>query len=164
MSSRVVDYVNSPEIEGIVVCDNSWYLLEVPKTFHEEMLKQIKEPIKPNKRPHISIAKNEAPSANVDDWGIKFVGEKIKFKYDTRIWSENGYHVWINCYSEGLCRLREHFGLVTLKVVDPPPETFFVNFHFTLGRLVANKPRQLRPQYRLCPQSHIDVETLMQHL
>lgn len=63
MSSKIVDYANSSEIEGVVVCDKTWYLLEVPKDFHEQLLKQIQEPIKPNKKPHISIAKNEAPSA-----------------------------------------------------------------------------------------------------
>jgi hypothetical protein len=57
--------------------------------------------------------------------------------------------------------MREHFGLVTLKRSDG---AYLVNFHLTIGRRKKAVAAELRPQLRLCPQSHIDVETGMQHL
>ncbi len=57
--------------------------------------------------------------------------------------------------------MREHFELVTLKRGDG---AYLVNFHLTVGRRKKSVERRPRPQLRLCPQSHIDVETGMQHL
>lgn len=110
----------------------------------------------------MSVIKGEVASRNPGAWGHIGVGRKVKFKFDQTIHYENGRHVWINIYSEDLCKLREHFGLVTLRRAKD--DVYLVNFHMTLGKLKTHEPPKLREQYRLCPQSHIDVETGMQHL
>ncbi len=163
MATKLEDYDNSPEEEGTMVFDGEWYALEISPEFHERMLKLAEAlDIRPNKRPHVSVIKGEATSLNKDAWGKFRVGDKIKFKFDQRLHYENGLHVWINIYSKDLCKLREHFGLVTLRRAKD--DVYLVNFHMTLGKLKEKRPAKLREQYRLCPQSHIDVETGMQHL
>lgn len=164
MTTVLSDYDNSPDEEGTLKYDGKWYLLEVSKEFHEKILKLADTQnlnLKPNKNPHISVMKGESASLNQEDWG-KFDGEKIKFKFDQVIHCENGLHVWINVYSPRLCEIREHFGLVTLRRRDD--DVYLVNFHMTLGKLKNRQQPNFRKQYRLCPQSHIDAETGMQHL
>jgi hypothetical protein len=39
-----------------------------------------------------------------------------------------------------------------------------VNFHFTLGKLKRSVDKIAREQYRLTERTHIDYETLMQHI
>jgi hypothetical protein len=160
MATRLCDYEGSPVIKGVVRYEKDWYLLDVPKEFQENLISQCLFPLTPNKRPHISIIKNEKPQTNIENWGKEFVGAEFSFRFHDKLHSENGLHVWINCFSEDLCKMREYFGLTTLKEND----IYRVNFHMTLGRLKTPGERNLRPQYRLNPQSHVDVETLMQHL
>ncbi len=164
MSTRVEEYKNAPEVEGTMLYEKNWYLLEIPATFHQMLIQQLEgegKACKPNKRPHISVMKKEAPSLNQEEWGVAFVGETVKVKYNPIIRNENGFHFWIDCYSPRLCQMREHFGLTTLKTRD---DTYLVNFHLTIGRRKKPIEPNFRAQYRLSPQSHIDVETLMQHL
>ena len=163
MSTRLEEYESSPELEGIIVYDSDWYFLDVPADVHAALLRLLEaevEEFKPSKRPHVSVMKDEAPCRNKEDWGTAFVGETVKVRYTTRIWRENGFHFWVDCYSPRLCEMREHFGLTTLK----KDGVYRVNFHLTIARRKAPIGKSLRPQYRLSPQSHIDVETLMQHL
>ena len=164
MSTRLRDYDASTEEEGTLTFDGQWYLLEVTQDFHERILKLAVEQglnLKPNKKPHVSVIKGEIASQNQEDWG-KFGGEKVKFKFDQTIHCENGLHVWINIYSQRLCQIREHFGLVTLRRRDD--DVYLVNFHMTLGKLKDRIAPNFRKQYRLSPQSHIDAETGMQHI
>jgi hypothetical protein len=164
MSTRLEEYNHAPECEGTIVYKPDWYLLKMPKTFHATLLPLLDatgDPFTPSDWPHISVMKDEAPSRNKGDWGAAFVGEQVTVKYNPVIRAENGLHFWIDCYSSRLCEMREYFGLVTLKRQDG---TYLVNFHMTLGKRTQPIEARLRPQLRLCPQSHIDVETGMQHL
>lgn len=164
MSTRLEYYGSALSTEGIVTFNRDWYLLTIPQSFQDAFLEALRvrgEQVVPSKNIHISIMKNESPSLNQREWGTKFVGEKVEFKYQVQLEKENGYHVWINCYSPRLCEMREYFGLPTLKTTDG---IYRVNFHMTIGKLKIALPSNLRPQYRISKQSHIDVETLMQHL
>lgn len=164
MSARLEEYEDAPELEGQVIYEPDWYLLSVPADAHTTLL-HLLDPLdvafKPAARPHISIVKDEAPCRNKADWGVSFVGERVKFRYCPNLRVENGLHFWVDCHSSRLCEMREHFGLVTLKRDDG---AYLVNFHLTIGRRKKSVEGQKRSQLRLCPQSHIDVETGMQHL
>jgi hypothetical protein len=164
MSTKLEEYDHAPEIEGTMVYRPDWYLLEMPKDFHAilvPLLEATGEAFKPAAWPHISVMKGEAPCRNQADWGSAFVGETVRVRYNPVINRENGLHFWIDCYSPRLCEMREHFGLPTLKRQDG---TYLVNFHMTIARRKKTIAAHLRPQLRLSPQSHIDVETGMQHL
>lgn len=164
MSTQLSQYDHAPQVQGTIIYEKDWYLLEISKEFHATLAEQLEaqgEVFKPNKRPHISVMKKEAPSQNKNDWGIAFIDEQVSFQYNATISKENGLHFWIDCYSPRLCQMREHFGLPTLKKEG---DIYLVNFHMTIGRRKKAQPPVLRPQYRLSPQSHIDVETGMQHL
>lgn len=162
MSSKLIDYDKASEVEGTLKFDGDWVLLEVPQSVHNVLLAQVSHlDIKPNKNPHISVMKDELPSLNLADWHAKkFDGETVKFKISENISHENGLHVWIDCYSPRLCEIREYFGLPTLK----QDGVYRVNFHCTLGKLKKFLPKNLRKQYRLSKRTHIDCETLMQHI
>lgn len=165
MSTRLEDYDNAPETEGTVICEKKWYLALMPQDVHDLMLENLKkqgEICKPSKRSHISIMKNEVPSQNSEEWGTAFVGEKVKVKYSKTIRNDNGFHFWIDCYSPRLCEMREYFSLPTLKVEETG--IYLVNFHMTIGRREEGITPNIRPRLRLFPQSHIDIETGMQHL
>lgn len=164
MSTRLEDYDNAQSAEGVIEFNKNWYLLRIPQSFQDAFLEELRsrgELIIPTKNLHISVMKNESPYLNPSDWGKVFVGEKVQFRYQIQLEKENGYHVWINCYSPRLCIMREHFGLPTLRTTEG---IYRVNFHITIGRLITPIEKNLRPQYRLCPQSHIDIQTVMQHL
>jgi hypothetical protein len=164
MSTRLEEYAGAPELEGRVIYEPDWYLLSVPAEGHSallQLLEQLGVPFKPAARPHVSIMKNEAPCLNKTDWGAAFVGEVVRFRYSPVLRDENGLHFWVDCHSPRLCEMREHFGLVTLKRDDG---AYLVNFHFTIGRRKKSVEPRPRRQLRLCPQSHIDAETGMQHL
>jgi hypothetical protein len=164
MSTRLEEYEAAPELEGQVLYEPDWYLLSVPAEGHATLLRLL-EPLgvafKPAARPHVSIMKGEAPCQNQADWGVAFVGERVRFRYHPVVRDENGLHLWVDCHSPRLCEMREHFGLVTLRRGNG---VYLVNFHLTIGRRKKAVPGRPRPQLRLCPQSHIDVETGMQHL
>lgn len=151
-------------LEGQIVYEPDWYLLRVTAEAHASLLHLVEAAniaFKPTARPHISVIKGEAPSRNQADWGVAFVGETITFRYVPVLQAENGLHLWIDCHSPRLCTIREYFGLTTLRRNDG---AYLVNFHMTLGRRKKAVTPQLRPQLRLSPQSHIDLETGMQHL
>jgi hypothetical protein len=164
MSARLEEYEAAPELQGQVIYEPDWYLLSVPAEGHATLLRLL-DPLgiefKPATRPHISIMKDEAPCRNRADWGVLFVGERVRFRYCPVLRGENGLHFWVDCHSPRMCEMREHFGLVTLKRGDG---AYLVNFHLTIGRRKKSVEARPRPQLRLCPQSHIDVETGMQHL
>ncbi|MCA0351753.1 MAG: hypothetical protein LCH85_07125 [Chloroflexi bacterium] len=152
------------ELEGQLFYEPNWYLLRVAAEAHASLLYLVETAniaCKPAARPHISVIKGEAPNRNQADWGVAFVGETVTFRYVPVLQAENGLHLWIDCHSPGLCTIREHFGLPTLRRSDG---AYLVNFHLTLGRRKKAVTPQLRPQLRLSPQSHIDLETGMQHL
>lgn len=164
MSTPLEQYDSAPESEGVIAYRSDWYLLEIPTNFHTTLiplLQETDEVFKASDSPHISVIKDESPNQNKDDWGVAFVGETVRFKYHSTLYGENGLHFWIDCYSARLCEIREHFGLPTLKRQDG---VYLVNFHMTIGRRKKAVAPHLRPQLRLSPQSHIDVETGMQHL
>ncbi|MBX7220309.1 MAG: hypothetical protein K1Y36_10225 [Blastocatellia bacterium] len=164
MSTPLEAYDSAPELTGTVFYEPDWYLLAVPAQAHGtllELLTPLGIPFKPAARPHLSIMKDEAPCRNKTDWGTVFVGESVSFRFGPTLFDGNGLHFWVDCYSPRLCEMREHFGLVTLRRDDG---IWLVNFHFTIGRRKKAVERKPRPQLRLCPQSHIDVETGMQHL
>src|SRR5262245_54214150 len=121
MSTRWEEYDSAPEVEGAVLYEPGWYLLEMPGAFQELLVQELRragELFKPVRRPHVSVMKNEAPSQNQGDWGVVFVGERVKVKCGSVIRKENGLHYWIDCYSPRLCAMREHFGLPTLRRPD----------------------------------------------
>lgn len=164
MSTRLEEYDRAPERDGVVVYERDWYLLHMPADFHAELVRLLEATgavFKPAARPHISVMKDEVPSLNKADWGIAFVGETVRVRYNPVIRAENGLHFWIDCYSPRLCAMREHFGLPTLKREDG---IYLVNFRLTIGRRKTAVAPQPRPQLRLTPQSHIDPDTGMQHL
>lgn len=164
MSTRLEEYDIARELEGRIVYEPDWYLLAVPAEAHAALLKLLDPlgvPVKPAARPHVSVMKDEAACRNKADWGTAFVGEAVRFRYSPTVRGENGLHLWVDCHSPRLCEMREHFGLVTLKRADG---TYLVNFHLTIGRRKKAVEATPRPQLRLCPQSHIDPETGMQHL
>jgi hypothetical protein len=163
VSTRLEEYGAAPEFEGVIVYDPDWYLLEVPPEFHAglvKLLEGVSEPYKVSARPHVSVMKDEAPCRNKEEWGTKFVGERVTLKCSPTLRGENGMHFWVDCYAPRLCQMREHFGLTTLK----RDGVYLVNFHLTVARRKKPVPARLRAQLRLSPQSHIDVETGMQHL
>lgn len=164
MTTRLEDYDNAPEISGTIAYEEDWYLLLIPSEVQEELLELLEkwpEPFKPVKKPHISVIKNEAPSLNKEDWGTAFVDEEVKVRYCPAIRHENGLHLWVDCHSPRLCQIREHFAVPTLRRAGGP---YLVNFHLTLARRKKAMKPQLRPQIRITPSTHIDVETGMQHL
>jgi hypothetical protein len=164
MSTRVEEYAGAPEAEGVILYEPDWYLLEVTAEVHAaltRLLEEAGEVFKPATRPHVSVMKGEAPCLNRADWGSAFVGERVRFRYSPTVRGENGLHFWVDCHSPQLCAMREHFGLPTLKRADG---VYLVNFHLTVGRRKKAVEPRLRPQLRLCPQSHLDAETGMQHL
>lgn len=164
MSTRIDEYDHAPEMQGTLIYETDWYLLEIPAATHAALLPLLDATgaaYKPSARPHISVIKDEAPSRSKADWGSAFVGEVVTVKYNPVLRAENGLHFWIDCYSPRLCEVREHFGLTTLKRQDG---VYLVNFHMTLGRRKQAVSATPRPQLRLSPQSHIDPETGMQHL
>lgn len=161
MSSRLSDYESSTEYNGTIKIEQNWMLLQVPESVHDDLVKAIPFQIERIKRPHISVIKEEKPSINVVDWDLKkFNGESVSFKVSSKVNSENGLHVWFDCYSPRLCEIREFYGLPVLK----KDGLYLVNFHTTIGKLVTPTTKSLREQYRLSPRTHIDVETLMQHI
>lgn len=172
MSTRLEGYQGAPEGEGQIYYESDWYLLSIPTETHKALLPLLATSeatseatsgvsFKPITRPHISVMKNEAPCQNQADWGVAFVGETVRYQYNPVLRSENGLHIWLDCYSSRLCEMRSHFGLVTLMRDDG---TYLVNFHLTLARRKQAIEPQPRPRLRLCPQSYIDAETGMQHL
>lgn len=164
MSTRLEAYSGAPELEGEVFYEPGWYLLRIPAAAYAPLLRLLSPPgvaFTPAARPHVSIMKGEAPCRNLGDWGTAFVGESAAVRYVPAPLGENGLHVWVDCYSPRLCAMREHFGLPTLRRDDG---VYLVNFHLTIGRRQQPLAPQPRPQLRLSPQSHIDVETGMQHL
>lgn len=164
MSTPLEAYVGAPELTGEVGYETDWYLLRVSAEDHAALIGLL-DPLgvayKPAARPHVSIIKDEAPCRNRADWGAAFVGERVAFRYSPTVRGENGLHLWVDCYSPRLCAMREHFGLVTLRRDDG---VYLVSFHLTIGRRKQALAARPRPQLRLCPQSHIDLETGMQHL
>jgi hypothetical protein len=164
MSARLDEYEGAPELAGQVRYEPDWYLLDISADGHAHLLALL-DPldfaIKPSARPHISIMKGEAPCRNAADWGVAFVDERVAFRFHPTVRDENGLHLWVDCYSPRLCELRQHFGLTTLTRGDG---VHLVNFHLTIGRRKKAVEKRSRPQLRLSPQSHIDVETGMQHL
>ena len=164
MSTKLDEYANAPEMTGIMTYSKDWYLLKLPKDFHKMLIEKLSskgEGFTPVHNPHISVMKNEAPSQNQSDWGVAFVGDEVTFQHSATIRNDNGFHFWVDCYSPVLCQMREHFALPTLKTGDG---IYLVNFHTTIGKRETPIEPTLRAQYRLTPQSHIDVETGMQHL
>lgn len=164
MSTQLEEYSDAFQAEGRIIYEPDWYLLSIPEETHTSLLQLVEAvgvPFKAAARPHISVMKNEVPCLNKGDWGTLFVDEPVRFRYQPVLRGENGLHFWLDCHSPRLCEMREHFGLVTLKRGDG---AFLVNFHFTIGRRKKAIEPQHRPQLRLCPQSHIDVATGMQHL
>src|SRR5262249_47349853 len=164
VSTRLEEYEGAPAGTGVIVYEPDWYLLAVPADLHAALVQLVRdrgEAFKPSGRPHVSVMKGEAPCLNKQDWGVAFVGEEVSFRYAPAVRDENGLHLWVDCHSPRLCAMREHFGLPTLKRPGGP---YLVNFHLTVGRRTKPVAPTPRPQLRLCPQSHIDVETGMQHL
>lgn len=165
MSVRLELYDGVPELSGRVVYESNWYLLLVPDSAYMpllQLLDPLEMPYKPAARPHVLIAKREAPCRNQADWGGAFVGDVVAVRYVSALQDLKGMHFWIDdCYSPRLCEIREYFGLTTLRRGDG---VYLVNFHLTLGR--RNQPIEPRPraQLRLSPRSHADVEIGMQHL
>src|SRR5262249_39296062 len=132
VSTRLEEYEGAPEAEGQIIYEPDWYLLSIPADTHTALLKLIEAttvPFKPAARPHISVMKEEAPCGNKADWGVKFVGDTIRFRYPPVLRGENGLHFWLDCHSPRLCEMREHFGLVTLKRTEG---VYLVNFHLTV--------------------------------
>lgn len=167
MSTRLEDYAGAQQLWGEIVYEPDWYLLSVPAEAHATLITLVERAgvdggaFKPAARPHISVMKGEAPSRNAADWGVAFAGERVTFRCSPVVKDENGLHLWVDCHSERLCAMREHFGLSTLRREDG---AYLVNFHLTVGRRKKAVERHKRPQLRLSPQSHIDVGTGMQHL
>ena len=164
MSARLEDYDGARQLRGEIVYEPDWYLLSVPADTHAGLVALVEASgvvFKPAARPHISVMKGEAPSRNAADWGTAFVGEQVTFQVSPVVKDENGLHLWVDCHSERLCQLREHFGLTTLRREDG---AYLVNFHLTVGRRKQAVQAHRRPQRRLSPQSHIDAGTGMQHL
>lgn len=163
MATRLEDYAASPVFKGRIIYEPGWYLLDLPDEVHARFAPAIAAlgfAIEPAKRPHISIVKDEAPSRRAKKFGKAFVNEIVAFRCDEQLQYENGRHVWIHCFSERLCELREYFSLPTLRRDDQ----YRVNFHSTLGRIKAPFQPELRAQLRITPATHIDLETLMQHI
>lgn len=164
MATKLEDYENAPGSVGTLKFEDDWCLLEVPKELHDQLCSQFEDcmhhKLKRFKRPHVSVMKDEAPSANQADWRSFGNGTQVAFRYHPYFHTENGCHAWVNVYSQRLCEIREHFGMATLK----RDGVYLVNFHMTLGRLDKPVAKTLRPQYRLSPRTHIDVATLMQHI
>lgn len=160
MSSFIKDYCDSSSFEGIIKYEDDWMLLHIGQDIQNVQIEKFNLDLKMNKKPHISVIKSESPCININDWSDKKFDQMIvKFKCSSK-YETNGLHVWVDCYSEELCKVREHFGLPTLKHND----IYMVNFHFTLGKLKKSSDRIIRDQYRLTERTHIDSETLMQHV
>lgn len=164
MSTRLEEYRDIAEITGTMTFQDEWYLLEIPSEVVDGFLDQLRQDvleIEPSKNPHVSVIKNEAPSRKKKDWGQKFVGSTVPVRFYPTIRNDNGFHFWVDCYSPQLCLIREHFGLPTLKSQEG---IFLVNFHMTIATRAYPVQATPRPRLHLTTQSHIDIETGMQHL
>ncbi|GAA4260398.1 hypothetical protein GCM10022255_088890 [Dactylosporangium darangshiense] len=141
------EYVGAPELTGEVIYQPGWYLLAVPPEAHARLLTLL-DPLgarhKPAGLPRASVTRNEAPNQSQEDSSTAFGGERVTVRYSTTVRDENGLRFRIDCHSERLCEIREHFGLVTLKRDNGWHP---VNFHITYSRwgelqLEARRPRQ----------------------
>ncbi len=161
-SPTIEDYQNAPQGMGQVKFEDDWYLLNIEQDEFAKILStlEVGEEVAVTNSSHISVIKNELPSLKTQKWGKAFVGERVTFFYIPEIDDQNGRHFWVNCYSSRLCEMREYFAVPTLKQND----VFRVNFHLTIGKRENPVPATLRPQLRISPFTHIDAETLMQHL
>lgn len=164
MSSVLSDYKSSSTFFGKLKIGKDWVLLNISNDTFQSIIKTIDlQSLSPKitQSPHISVIKNEKPSKNAEDWFEKrFDGEIIPFLINSLKLSHNGCHVWIDAYSSRLCEIREHFGLVALKKDD----LFRVNFHITIGKMNPYRIPMVRKVFRLSNATHIDEETLMQHI
>lgn len=161
-SPTVEDFAGAPQASGQVIYESDWYLLQIAEDEFADILSKLTltDEILLTESPHISIIKNELPSKKVNKWGKAFVGERVTFSYLPDIDDQNGRHFWLNCQSDRLCEMREYFAVPTLKKDD----VYRVNFHLTIGKRAEAVEPTLRPQLRITPFTHIDAETLMQHL
>lgn len=80
MSVRLEAYTHALALSGQLIYETDWYLLIIPD--HEyaplaALLATLAVAYKAAARPHISVAKAEAPCRNQADWGHTFVGEAI---------------------------------------------------------------------------------------
>lgn len=164
MSARLEEYKDISEVTGTMTFHDDWYLLEIPTEVVEGFLDKLRQDVQeivPSDNPHVSVIKNEAPSREKEDWGQAFIGETVPVRFHPTIRNDNGFHFWVDCYSPSLCLIREHFGLPTLKSQEG---IFLVNFHMTIATRPYPVPSTPRPHLRLTRQSHIDIETGMQHI
>lgn len=74
--------------------------------------------------PHISVVKGEEPPNKVF-WG-SHIARELSFRYTNVVRWDNGYHAWLDCWSEELNDVRRALGL---------PDKPDMSFHLTLGRL-----------------------------
>lgn len=165
MSTRLEEYANAPTATGTIIFEHDWYLLKMPDEFLNLWVGKLqadKIEFEPTTKPHISVMKNEFPSIHKRKWGRAFVGDEVTVKYSETIRNDNGFHLWIDCYSPELCQMREYFALPTLK--RESGGVYLVNFHMTIGQRLEPVEPQPPERLRLTPQSHIDAETGMQHL
>ncbi len=163
MSARLEDYEGALEIAGRVAFDRGWYLLRLDPALVAPLvaaLSALDFATTPVPSPHVSILKDERPSTKQEKFGRAFVGELVSVRVCPALRHETGRHVWVDVHAPRLCELREHFGLPVLT----RDGVYRVNSHLTLARIDAPRAPTPRPQYRLTPRTHIDVETLMQHL
>ena len=163
MSTRLEDYQGSRTFKGRVQWDDDWCLLTLGNdfidTFREQVL-DLEEQVTFVSQPHISIIKSESPCRRIKQFGRAFLNEIVEFKVHDLLQYENGRHIWLHCFSERLCEIREYFNLPVFR----QDKQYRVNFHATLARFKEIRKASLRPQYRITPVTHVDVETLMQHI
>lgn len=163
MATKLDDYKDAKTFKGRVHCDDDWYLLSLGPDFGEyfrESVLAVETDVTFVGKPHISIIKSESPCRKIKQFGRAFVNEIVEFKVHELLQYENGRHIWVNCFSERLCEIREYFNLPVFR----QDKQFRVNFHSTLARLNKSRKPHLRAQYRITPVTHVDVETLMQHI
>ncbi len=163
MATKLEDYKDAKTFKGRVRCEEDWYSLTLGPEFGDyfrEAVQAVDSDVSFVEKPHISLIKSESPCRKIEKFGRAFVNEIVEFKIHELLQYENGRHIWVNCYSERLCEIREYFNLPVFR----QDKQFRVNFHSTLARLNTSREALQRPQYRITPATYIDVETLMQHI
>lgn len=106
----------------------NWCILTCPQDIVEYycwLSKSYGRVVNPNRlwKAHISVIKGEPVN---DNW--RYDPGPIKFYY-TNIVRNNLCHVWIDCWSDDLAKVRQHLGLTEIKM----------SYHLTLGRLAQGQ-------------------------
>ncbi len=123
--------------EGTLVYGENWWVrvLDIDRgiiDYYAWLTKRYGLPVMKS-RPHITVVRGEEPP-NKDVWG-RYAGP-ITFWYSQNVRTDNGFHAWLDIWSEELFKLREELGLPSRPHRELNGILVPRGWHLTLGRLI----------------------------